>query len=33
MASTDLTDGAATPTTAKRTDQSHAVTAGLGLSF
>lgn len=33
VATTDLTDGAATPITAKRTDQSHALTAGIGLSW
>lgn len=33
VATANLTDGAATPTTATRTDQSHAVTAGLGLSW
>jgi hypothetical protein len=33
IASADLTDGAATPVTAKRSDQSHIVTAGVGLTW
>jgi uncharacterized protein YgiM (DUF1202 family) len=33
MASVELTDGAPTPSTASRTDQSHALTAGLGLRW
>ncbi len=33
LASIDLTDGAATPTVATRRDQSHTVTAGLGLRW
>lgn len=33
LASIDLTDGAATPTVATRSDQSHTVTAGLGLRW
>ncbi|HVK76106.1 MAG TPA: SH3 domain-containing protein [Kofleriaceae bacterium] len=33
VAKFELTNGAATPTTASRTDQSHTLTAGLGLAF
>jgi hypothetical protein len=33
MTSADLTDGAAAPSTASRTDQSHTLTAGLGLRW
>jgi uncharacterized protein YgiM (DUF1202 family) len=33
MARTELTDGASIPTLADRTDQSHALTAGLGLRW
>ncbi len=33
LATVDLTDGAAAPTTATRTDQAHSVTAGLGLAW
>jgi len=33
LTSAALTDGAATPSTASRTDQSHTLTAGLGLRW
>ena len=33
MATAELTDGAATPTAATRSDQSHTLTAGLGLAW
>ena len=33
LTTADLTDGAETPTIATRTDQSHTVTAGLGLRW